>query len=137
MKLTYQTKGHYDFVNITDDVAAAVAESGVIDGVVTVFIKGSTATITCLEWGANVDRDIINLWEKLAPEHADYEHHKTWGDRNGAAHIKAAFMKPDLSIPIEHGKMVVGAWQQIVLIDFDEKPREREVYIKIVKSTRH
>ena len=134
MRFTVSTKGHYDFINITDRVAAEVSKTHVDDGVAVIFALHATVAITIMEGDAEVDKDIIDVWEKLAPEKADYKHHKRWGDHNGAAHIKSAFMKPSLSVPIEDSKLLLGTWQQIVLIDFDEKAREREIIVKVVSS---
>ena len=134
MTFTVDTKGHTDLVNVTDQVALAVGRSGVKEGVAVVFVRGSTAALTTMEYEEGLIADIREALEKLAPEDADYKHHQRWGDRNGAAHIKSALIGADLTIPIEHGKLALGTWQQIVLIDFDERPRKREVVVKILES---
>jgi secondary thiamine-phosphate synthase enzyme len=134
MKFTISTKGHYDFLDITGRVEAIVEKSGVKDGVAFVFVPGSTAAVTTMEYESGVIQDLINVFEKLAPEKADYIHHQRWGDRNGAAHIKSALVGPDLTVPIEDGRLVLGAWQQIVLIDFDERPRWRDIIVKVIAS---
>jgi len=131
---TVDTKGHTDLVNITDQVALAVGRSGTKEGAAVVFVRGSTAALTTMEYEEGLIADIREALEKLAPEDADYKHHQRWGDRNGAAHIKSALIGADLTIPIEHGKLALGTWQQIVLIDFDERPRKREVVVKILES---
>jgi len=131
---TVDTKGHADLVNVTDQVALAVGRSGVKEGAAVVFVQGSTAALTTMEYEEGLIADIREALEKLAPEDADYKHHQRWGDRNGAAHIKSALIGADLTIPIEHGKLALGTWQQIVLIDFDERPRRREVVVKILES---
>ena len=131
---TVDTKGHADLVNVTDQVALAVGRSGVKEGAAVVFVQGSTAALTTMEYEEGLIADIREALEKLAPEDADYKHHQRWGDRNGAAHIKSALIGADLIIPIEHGKLALGTWQQIVLIDFDERPRKREVVVKILES---
>ena len=131
---TVDTKGHADLVNVTDQVALAVGRSGVKEGAAVVFVQGSTAALTTMEYEEGLIADIREALEKLAPEDADYKHHQRWGDRNGAAHIKSALIGADLTIPIEHGKLALGTWQQIVLIDFDERPRKREVVVKILES---
>ncbi len=134
MKFRVKTKGHYDCVDITEKVQRRVDESGVKSGVVLLFIPGSTVAITTIEYEKGVIQDLINVLERVAPEDFDYLHHKRWGDRNGGAHIKSALMGTDLSIPVENGRLVLGSWQQVVVIDFDEKAREREVVVKIVKD---
>lgn len=134
MKFTIQTKGHYDFIDITGKVADIIEKSKIMSGVAAIFILGSTAAITTIEYENGVIEDLKEVFEKIAPEKADYKHHQRWGDRNGAAHIKSALVGADLVVPIKNGKLQLGAWQQIVLIDFDEKPRSREVIVKIIEE---
>lgn len=132
MNFKIKTRGQYDFVDITGEVASLVQKSGVKDGVVLVFVSGSTAAITTMEYEEGVIKDMKNVFEAWAPEDSDYEHHKRWGDHNGAAHIKSALVGTDLVVPVQGGKLQLGTWQQIVLIDFDEKPRTREVVVKVL-----
>ena len=132
MKFTISTKGHNDIINITEEVKKAAQSSGIEDGAVVVFVPGSTAAITAIEYEEGVIKDLTEVLEKLAPEEADYEHHKRWGDHNGAAHIKSGLIGPSFSIPIENSQLILGIWQQIVLIDFDEKPRTREIIVKVI-----
>lgn len=134
MKFEVKTRGHYDFLNITDKVASLVEKAGIKKGVVSVFVQGSTCALTTMEYEEGLTEDFKNMLEKLAPEEARYKHHQRWGDRNGAAHLKSALIGIDLVVPIEDGKLQLGTWQQIVLIDFDEKPRTREIIVKIVPS---
>lgn len=134
MHHTFSTKGHGDTIDITSAVVAAVEKSGVSSGLANIFVVGSTAALTITEYEPGIIYDINHVLEKVAPEAADYKHHERWQDHNGAAHIKAAIIGPDLNIPIEDGKMQLGTWQQIVLIDFDERPRERRVIVKIIKQ---
>lgn len=135
MHLTIQTKGHYDFIDITDQIASLIEQSKIKDGIVNIFIPGSTAAITTIEYEQGVIQDLKEVLEKIAPENYDYQHHLKWGDYNGAAHIKSALIKTSLTVPIENGKMQLGTWQQIVLIDFDEKSRTRKIIIKTIKQT--
>jgi len=134
MKFTIKTKGHYDFLNLTDRVANAVKSSGVTSGLACVFVVGSTAALTTMEFEDGIIQDIKKVLEELAPEKADYKHHQRWGDRNGAAHIKSALIGTDLTIPVENNELVLGTWQQITLIDFDEKPRTREVVVAVIET---
>lgn len=134
MIFTFQTKGRYDFINITDAVASAAKKSGLNDGVACIFIPSSTCALTTMEYEGGVIKDFRDVLEKLAPEAADYRHHQRWGDRNGAAHIKSALLGTDLVVPVANGILQLGTWQQIVLIDFDEKPRTREIIVKIFKT---
>jgi secondary thiamine-phosphate synthase enzyme len=134
MEFTIETKGRYDFANITDKVISEVKKSGVKDGIAVIFVPGSTAAITTIEYEQGVIEDLKNVLENLAPENADYKHHEKWGDRNGAAHIKSALIGPDLTVPIKDGRLQLGTWQQITLIDFDERPRTRRIIIKAISQ---
>ena len=134
MEFTVQTKGHYDFIDITEKVAEIARESKVANGLVVVFISGSTAAITTIEYEKGVLEDLKEVFERIAPEARDYKHHQRWGDKNGAAHIKSALVGTDLVVPIRDDKLQLGTWQQIVLIDFDERPRKREIIVKIIKE---
>lgn len=134
MTIKVSTKGHYDFIDITDQVATLVNKSGITDGTAAIFVAGSTAALTTMEFEQGIIMDLIKLFEKWAPEKADYEHHQRWGDHNGAAHMKSAIIGTDLTIPISDGKLNLGTWQQAVLIDFDEKPRQREIIVKILSN---
>jgi len=132
MKLTIKTRGHYDFIDITERVKAALMDIVVKDGAAVIFVSGTTAALTIMEYEEGTVKDLKKVFEAWAPENADYEHHKKWGDHNGAAHVKSALVGTDLAVPIEEGKLTLGTWQSIVLIDFDEKPRTREVIIKVI-----
>ena len=134
MKFRVKTKGHYDFIDITNYIQQAVIAAKAQQGIALVFVAGSTAAITTLEYEQGVIKDLTNVLERIAPEDADYLHHQKWGDRNGAAHIKSALIGTDLNIPIENGRLILGSWQQVVLIDFDERPRDREIVVKIISD---
>lgn len=133
-QITVKTKGHYDFVDITDKIQVCLQSADIKSGVAVLFVPGSTAALTTIEYEDGVMNDLKDVLEKIAPEDYDYKHHQKWGDHNGAAHIKSAIIGPDLTIPITDGKLDLGTWQQIVLIDFDEKPRTREIIVKIIKT---
>jgi secondary thiamine-phosphate synthase enzyme len=126
-----QTQGHTDVVDVTERVAAAVAEAGVADGAAVVFVPGSTAAITTIEFESGVIDDLRDVLEGIVPEGADYKHHLRWGDANGSAHVRSAIMGPSFTVPVEGGRLVLGTWQQIVLVDFDERPRTRDVVVKV------
>lgn len=134
MRFTISTKGHSDIIDITDTVRKFVLEQKVKSGILLVSVKGSTAAVTTMEYEEGVIHDLKAVLEKLAPEDAEYEHHKRWGDRNGAAHIKSALIGTSLVLPIENGSIGLGTWQQIVLIDFDMRPREREISLILMTS---
>ncbi|MEO5356392.1 MAG: secondary thiamine-phosphate synthase enzyme YjbQ [Nitrospirae bacterium YQR-1] len=130
--LTFSTKGCCDLINITGHVASVLSNSGIRKGIVTVFAVGSTAAITTFEYEPGLIKDMTNLYEKIAPSKASYAHDATWGDANGFSHIRAAFSGPSLTIPFEDGSMYLGTWQQIVLADFDNRPRSRSIVVNII-----
>ncbi len=132
-KLQVKSKGNNDVINITDSVAAAVSKSGTKDGIVTVFVPGSTAGITTTEYEPGLaDYDLEAAFEKIAPKNARYEHEETWHDDNGHAHVRASLLGPSLSVPIVEGELTLGTWQQIILIDFDTRPRTRNIICQIL-----
>ena len=132
-EITIKTKGNCEVVNITDQVEAAVGRSDVRDGAVTVFNIGSTAGITTTEYEPGLaNYDLKAAFEKLAPENARYEHEETWHDDNGHAHVRASLLGPSLSVPIVAGRLTLGTWQQIILVDFDTRPRTRTIICQII-----
>ena len=126
------TKGFGDTIDISASVQAILEKSDIVNGLVTVFCQGSTGTITTIEFEAGVIRDLKTALEKIAPSNVPYEHDRAWGDGNGFSHVRAALMKPSISIPIVDGKMTLGTWQQIVFIDFDNKPRNRKIVAQVI-----
>jgi len=132
-KITVQTRGGCDIVNITEQVRSFVAKSKMREGTVTVFNVGSTAGITTTEYEPGlVNYDLEAAFEKLAPEAGSYEHEKTWHDDNGHSHVRATLVGPSLSVPVVDGEMTLGTWQQIILIEFDTRSRTRTVTLQIV-----
>jgi len=132
-EITIRTKGNCEVVNITDQVEAAVGRSEIRDGAVTVFNIGSTAGITTTEYEPGLaNYDLKAAFEKLAPENARYEHEETWHDDNGHAHVRASLLGPSLSVPIVDGRLTLGTWQQIILIDFDTRARARTIICQII-----
>ena len=131
--LDIQTQGNCDIVDITAAVKDAVLQSGLSDGTVTVFNVGSTAGITTIEYEPGlVKHDIKAAMEKIAPQNGRYEHEETWHDDNGHAHVRATLLGPSLVVPFCSEKLTLGTWQQIVLIDFDTRPRTRNVVCQIM-----
>jgi len=130
--ISISTKGFSDIVDITDRVDSVVGYSKIKDGLVTVFYPGSTGSITTIEYESGVLRDLQKAIEKIAPSDIPYEHDRRWGDGNGFSHVRAALMKPSLSIPIIRGKLTLGTWQQIVFIDFDNRKRDRKILVHII-----
>ena len=126
------TKGFSDILDITDQVGEVTDRSGSKNGLVTVFCPGSTGSVTTIEYETGVLKDLQKAIEKVAPSGIPYEHDRRWGDGNGFSHVRAAFMKPSLTIPLIGGKLALGTWQQIVFIDFDNKKRERKILVHVI-----
>ncbi|MCA9600165.1 MAG: secondary thiamine-phosphate synthase enzyme YjbQ [Myxococcales bacterium] len=126
------TRGDADIVDITDRVRAAVAKSGIGDGIGCVFVPGATAGITTIEYEPGCIEDLRRLLDQLAPPGRDYAHERAWHDGNGHSHLRAALIGPSLSFPISEGQPTLGTWQHIVLCDFDNRPRSRRVTVKLV-----
>ena len=131
-QIRLKTQGNCDIIDIAAQVEKKVAESKITSGIVTVFVSGSTAGVTTMEYESGLVSDFKNLWQRLVPNNIQYGHDSAWGDGNGHAHIRASLLGCSLSIPITEGKMTLGTWQQIVLVDFDNRPRTRNVIIHIV-----
>jgi secondary thiamine-phosphate synthase enzyme len=132
-EIKVQTKGNCEVINITEQVGGAVARSGIRDGAVTVFNIGSTAGITTTEYEPGLaNYDLKAAFEKIAPERGRYEHEETWHDDNGHAHVRASLLGPSLSVPIVAGRLTLGTWQQIILIDFDTRPRTRTIICQVI-----
>ncbi len=127
-----QTTGQGDAHDITALVAAAVRPVRV--GLATVFVVGSTAAITTIEFEPGAIADLNAVFEHLTPRHGVYEHHKRWGDDNGSSHVRAAMLGPSLTVPIDAGTLTLGTWQQIMLLEFDTRPRDREVVIQVIRA---
>ncbi|HIP58222.1 MAG TPA: YjbQ family protein [Archaeoglobus profundus] len=123
---------HGDMKDITDEVRKFVKESGKKDGAVLVFTKGSTGAVTTIEYEPGLKRDFPRVMDKIAPYNDYYEHHKTWGDDNGSSHVKASIIGPSIVVPFKDGELLLGTWQQIVIINFDTRPRRREVILQIL-----
>ncbi|RTZ92450.1 MAG: YjbQ family protein [Deltaproteobacteria bacterium] len=132
--LTFRSTVKTDVFDLTSDVRAFVRTSGISEGQLIVFIPGSTAAVTTIEYETGVVEDLIQAIERLIPSDISYRHNLRWGDGNGYSHVRAAFLKPSLSVPVWGGEVILGTWQQIVLIDFDNKPRQRQVVLHLMGS---
>lgn len=131
-KIKLSTKGETDIINITAETATAVLNAGLKNGTVTVFVPGSTGGITTLEYEPGLVDDLKAYFEKIAPKKGEYQHNIRWKDGNGYSHVRASFLGPGITVPIVDNQMQLGKWQQIVFIDFDNRPREREILIQIM-----
>ncbi len=130
--VSFTTSSGTDIINITPEMEEKVDSSGINGGSLLLFISGSTAALTTIEYESGVVNDLIRAIERLAPQNITYEHDRRWGDGNGHSHVRAALLGASLQIPIKDGRMLLGTWQQIVLLDFDNHPRKREVQVQIL-----
>jgi secondary thiamine-phosphate synthase enzyme len=131
-RVQLMTKGQGHAQDITGRVRQAITESGLRSGIVTVFVVGSTAGITTIEFEPGAVADLNAVFERLAPRGGEYRHHLRWGDDNGSSHVRAALLGPSLTVPFADGDPALGTWQQIMLLEFDTRSREREVIVQIV-----
>ena len=132
VSLNFQTNGDAHVLDITDAADRAVRESPVNSGIITLFVPGSTAGLTTIEFVSGAVRDFQRLFEDIAPQNRDYAHNERWNDGNGHSHVRAALLGPSLTIPFVDKKLTLGMWQQIVFVDFDNRPRERTIMAQII-----
>lgn len=126
------TRGNGDVLDVTGEVSELVSKSGLTAGTVTVFAPGATAGITTIEFEPGLVEDIDELFERVAPQDRDYHHNLRWHDGNGHAHVRASLLGPSLTIPFLEAKLTLGVWQQVVLVDFDNRPRKREIICQVM-----
>jgi secondary thiamine-phosphate synthase enzyme len=131
-QLSFQTSGHRQMIDLTDQVAAVVGRSGVKAGIAQVFCVGSTAAVGTIEFEPGLERDLPELLDRLIPPSRDYGHERAWHDGNGHSHLQATLLGPSLSLPVAEGKPVLGTWQQIVYIECDVRPRRRTVVVTVM-----
>jgi secondary thiamine-phosphate synthase enzyme len=131
-KISLATKGFTDIHDLTSQINNVLKRVGLQSGVVTVFVSGSTAGVTTIEYEPGLLKDLPAAFEKFAPMNVRYQHDDTWGDGNGYAHVRAALLGPSLVVPFANGDLLLGTWQQIVLVDFDNRPRRREVVLQFM-----
>ena len=134
--ISLSTKGFSDILDITQDVDAVIASTKIENGLVTVFCPGSTGAVTTIEYESGVLKDLQRAIEKIVPSNIPYEHDKRWGDGNGFSHVRAALMKPSITVPLTKGRLALGTWQQIVFIDFDNRRRQRNILVQVMGEPR-
>jgi len=127
-----KSKGENDIIDITNQTANEVKESRLQDGIVTVFVPGSTAAVTTIEYEPGLKKDFPCMLSRIVPRDVQYEHDKTWHDGNGHSHVRASLIGPSLTIPFKDGNLMIGTWQQIVLLEMDTRHRERNVVLQII-----
>ena len=126
------TNGENDIVNLTEVTARVIEDNKIKNGIVTVFVVGSTAAITTIEYESGLKDDFPNMLSRIAPKNIEYEHDNTWHDGNGHSHVRASLIGPSITIPLKNGHLALGLWQQIVLLEMDTRPRERKIIIQVI-----
>ena len=126
------TRGDADIHDITEAVAHQVAQSGLKDGTITIFCPSSTSALTTIEYENGAVSDLKRLFNEIIPPNREYAHNARWGDGNGHSHVRAALLGPSLTIPIVNGALTLGTWQQIIYVDFDNRPRRRELILQMI-----
>ncbi|MCF7809937.1 secondary thiamine-phosphate synthase enzyme YjbQ [bacterium] len=130
--LNINTEGFPDIIDLSGDIRKVLSKSGIRNGVMTIFVPGSTAGVTTIEYEPGLLKDLPAFCEKLTPRGITYQHDATWHDGNGYAHLLAALFKPSLQVPIENGSLTLGTWQQVVLTDFDNRQRQRKLIVQVM-----
>jgi len=131
-KISLQTKGQCDIIDITSQVAREVAGAGVNSGTATVFVNGSTAGLSTIEFESGLLSDFKRMWERLIPQDIQYDHDRAWGEGNGHSHVRASLLGASLAVPFNDKRLTLGTWQQIILVDFDNRPRSRQIIVQIM-----
>ena len=131
-RIHVQTKGDCELIDITRQVAQKIEESAIKDGTVTLFMAGSTAGLSTIEFERGLLSDFQVMWERTVPREIPYRHDAAWGDGNGHSHVRASLLGPSLVVPFVNKRLTLGTWQQIVLVDFDNRPRSRDVVLQIM-----
>jgi secondary thiamine-phosphate synthase enzyme len=131
-KISLQSRGNCDIIDITPEVQQRLSETDISDGTVTLFISGSTAGITTIEFESGLLSDFKEMWERNVPTGIPYKHDRAWGDGNGHSHVRASILGASLVIPFNDKRLALGTWQQIVLVDFDNRPRSRQIVVQIM-----
>jgi secondary thiamine-phosphate synthase enzyme len=130
--INLRSRAKTEIIDITPQVESKIAGAGIRNGTATVFVAGSTAGITTMEYESGLVADFAALWARIGPESMPYDHNERWGDGNGYAHVRASLLGASLTVPFSEHKLLLGTWQQIVLVDFDNRPRERKIVVQIM-----
>ena len=132
MSISLRTQGNADIQDITDQIADAVLKSGLISGTLTIFCPSSTSALTTLEYESGALSDLRRLFDEIIPANREYAHNERWHDGNGHSHLRAALLGPSLTIPFVEGQLTLGTWQQVIYVDFDNRPRQRKLVVQII-----
>jgi secondary thiamine-phosphate synthase enzyme len=130
--ISLQTKGNCDITDITAQIAQKVSTADVNSGTVTVFVNGSTAGVSTIEFEPGLLSDFKDMWQRIIPQDIHYQHNRAWGDGNGHSHVRASLLGASLVVPFNNKRLTLGTWQQIILVDFDNRPRSRQVILQII-----
>jgi len=131
-QISLQTKGQCDIIDITPQVEQQVAETNINSGTATLFVTGSTAGVSTIEFESGLLSDFKGMWERNIPQNIPYDHDRAWGEGNGYSHVRASLLGASLVIPFNDKRLALGTWQQIVLVDFDNRPRSRQIMLQIM-----
>lgn len=131
-EIKIQTNGETDIIDLTDDIQQIINKIDLKDGIACVFVGGSTGAITTIEFEPGLVKDLPRSMEKIAPKDIYYNHHETWHDDNGHSHVRASIIGPSLTVPFRGGKLIHGTWQQIVFLEFDTRPRNRDIKVQVI-----
>jgi secondary thiamine-phosphate synthase enzyme len=130
--ISLQSKGNGDIIDITPEVQQQLSETKISDGTITLFISGSTAGITTIEFEPGLIADFKEMWQRNVPQELNYEHNRAWGDGNGHSHVRASLLGASLVVPFSGGRLALGTWQQIVVVDFDNRARSRRIVVQVM-----
>jgi secondary thiamine-phosphate synthase enzyme len=130
--ITVSSNGENDMIDITHQTDEAIKESGLQDGIVAIFVSGSTASITTIEYEVGLKKDFPKMLARIAPSEVEYEHDNTWHDGNGHSHVRASLIGPSLTVPFKNKSLMLGTWQQIVLLEMDTRPRKRKIVLQMI-----
>ena len=128
--ISISTKGRTEIVDLTEDLAALLEKHKFVEGSLLAFVSGSTAGLSTVEYEPGLLKDLPELFERIAPRDADYHHEQTWHDGNGHSHVRATLIGPSITVPFKDGRLLLGTWQQVILLDFDNRPRTRDVVVQ-------
>ena len=131
-RISLSTRGECDIIDITPQIEQQLAEAGISNGVVTAFVSGSTAGVTTIEFEPGLVSDLQSMWQRIIPKGIPYDHDRRWGDGNGYSHVRASLLGASLVVPFNDKRLLLGTWQQVVLVDFDNRPRSRQVVLQIM-----
>ena len=134
-KFTERTAGHCDIIDITARIHKAIEKEQIHDGLITAFVSGSTAALNTIEYESGLIQDLKESVERLIPSDRRYHHADRWGDDNGFSHLRAALFGPSIALPVQNDKVCLGTWQQVILLDFDNRPRTREIILQLIGET--